>query len=141
LGVVATDVNNDGRTDLFVANDTVQNFLFVNRGAGPKRTWRWRRSPCRQELALAKAGRRAPAWRRFCRPGGQRLAGFIWSPTVDHEMFSLYHNNKDETFQDVAQAQGVARSTRLLSGWGLKYFDYDNDGAVDLFLRTVIPTT
>src|SRR5260370_22872464 len=32
LGVVATDINNDGRMDLFVANDTVQNFLFVNRG-------------------------------------------------------------------------------------------------------------
>src|SRR5439155_19553158 len=32
LGVVATDINNDGRLDLFVANDTVQNFLFVNRG-------------------------------------------------------------------------------------------------------------
>src|SRR5438477_128860 len=35
---------------------------------------------------------------------------------------------------DVAQANGVAKSTRLLSGWGLKYFDYDNDGTVDLFL-------
>src|SRR5437899_1672482 len=34
LGVVATDINNDGRMDLFVANDTVQNFLFVNRGPG-----------------------------------------------------------------------------------------------------------
>ncbi len=37
LGVVATDINNDGRMDLFVANDTVQNFLFVNRGPGPER--------------------------------------------------------------------------------------------------------
>ncbi|HEV8130184.1 MAG TPA: VCBS repeat-containing protein [Acidobacteriota bacterium] len=34
LGVVAVDVNNDGWMDLFVANDTVQNFLFVNRGNG-----------------------------------------------------------------------------------------------------------
>src|SRR5262249_57240603 len=34
LGVVATDVNNDGLLDLFVANDTVQNFLFINRGKG-----------------------------------------------------------------------------------------------------------
>src|SRR5262245_46694188 len=34
LGVVATDINNDGLLDLFVANDTVQNFLFANRGGG-----------------------------------------------------------------------------------------------------------
>src|SRR3977135_3160061 len=54
-------------------------------------------------------------------------------------MFSLAHNNKDETFQDVAQAEGVARATRLLSGWGLKYFDYDNDGLVDLFLANGHP--
>src|SRR5262249_27848931 len=41
LGVVATDINNDGRMDLFVANDTVQNFLFVNRGAGPNGRTKW----------------------------------------------------------------------------------------------------
>ena len=41
LGVVATDINNDGWSDLFVANDTVQNFLFVNRGPGPNGRWNW----------------------------------------------------------------------------------------------------
>jgi len=41
LGVVATDINNDGRMDLFVANDTVQNFLFVNRGPDPSGKTRW----------------------------------------------------------------------------------------------------
>jgi enediyne biosynthesis protein E4 len=46
LGVVATDINNDGRFDLFVANDTVQNFLFVNRGSGPDGRWKW------EEVAL-----------------------------------------------------------------------------------------
>src|SRR5690349_18699211 len=45
LGVVATDINNDGRMDLFVANDTVQNFLFVNRGSEKGKT-RW------EEMAL-----------------------------------------------------------------------------------------
>ncbi len=50
LGVVATDINNDGRMDLFVANDTVQNFLFVNRGPGANGQWKW------DEIALAGGG-------------------------------------------------------------------------------------
>src|SRR5258707_7190423 len=50
LGVVATDINNDGRMDLFVANDTVQNFLFVNRGPGPDGKTKW------EEMALAAEG-------------------------------------------------------------------------------------
>src|SRR6266568_1320190 len=73
LGVVATDINNDGLMDLFVANDTV-------------------------------------------------------------EMFSLYKNNGDESFVDTAHAHGIGQATRLLSGWGLKFFDFDNDGNLDLFL-------
>jgi hypothetical protein len=54
-------------------------------------------------------------------------------------MFSVYRNNKDETFRDVSHLDGVAQATRLLSGWGLKYFDYDNDGSVDLFLANGHP--
>jgi hypothetical protein len=54
-------------------------------------------------------------------------------------MYSVYINNKDESFRDAAEKQGVARDTRLMSGWGLKYFDYDNDGAVDLILANGHP--
>jgi hypothetical protein len=58
---------------------------------------------------------------------------------VDQEMFSLYRNNKDETFRDVAFKNEVAQATRLLSGWGLRFFDYDNDGTLDLFLANGHP--
>jgi hypothetical protein len=54
-------------------------------------------------------------------------------------MFSVYRNNKDETFEDVAAFEGVAQATRLLSGWGLKYFDFDNDGNLDLILANGHP--
>jgi hypothetical protein len=47
-------------------------------------------------------------------------------------MFSLYRNNHDETYDDEAMAAGIAKSSRLMSGWGLKFFDYDNDGDLDL---------
>ena len=78
MGVDATDLDSDGRQDLFVAN-------------------------------------------------------------VDQEMFSLYKNDGNEFFSDVAAFHGVAQATRLLSGWGLKFFDYDNDGNVDLFLANGHP--
>lgn len=52
---------------------------------------------------------------------------------------SLYKSNHDETFDDVALPTGIAQATRLMSGWGLKFFDYDNDGNLDLFLANGNP--
>ncbi|MEJ7711822.1 MAG: VCBS repeat-containing protein [Pyrinomonadaceae bacterium] len=128
LGVVATDVNNDGMMDLFVANDTVQNFLFVNRGKG-----QWEEIGLASEVGFSANGQPRSGMgvdaADFDGDGWQDL--FV--ANVDQEMFSLYKNNKDESFSDVANPNGVAEATRLLSGWGLKFFDFDNDGRIDLF--------
>jgi len=139
LGVVATDINNDGLMDLFVANDTVQNFLFVNRGRGPNRKWHWDEIALQAGVGFSEAGRP----RSGMGLDSADIDGDGWQDlfvaNVDHEMYSVYQNNKDETFRDVAAVHGVARATRLLSGWGMKYFDYDNDGAIDLFLANGHP--
>ncbi|MCU1298651.1 MAG: hypothetical protein JWO91_2929, partial [Acidobacteriaceae bacterium] len=58
---------------------------------------------------------------------------------IDREMYSLYQNNHDETFDDQSGSTGIAAATRLMSGWGLKFFDYDNDGYLDLFLANGNP--
>ena len=63
----------------------------------------------------------------------------LFVANVDQEMFSLYKNEGNESFSDVAAFHGVAQATRLLSGWGLKFFDYDNDGFVDLLLANGHP--
>jgi len=63
----------------------------------------------------------------------------LFVANVDQEMFALYTNNKNESFSDSAHKHGVAQATRLLSGWGLKFFDYDNDGAIDLILSNGHP--
>ncbi len=139
LGVVATDVNGDGRMDLFVANDTVQNFLFLNRGPGANGRWKWEEVGLQAGVGFSESGQARSGMgvdaADFDADGWQDL--FV--ANVDHEMFSVYQNNKDETFRDVAQANDVAQATRLLSGWGLKYFDYDNDGAIDLILANGHP--
>ena len=135
LGVVATDINDDGLMDLFVANDTVQNFLFANRGKG-----KW------EEIALAaEVGFSANGTPRsgmgvdaadFNGDGRQDL--FV--ANVDQEMFSLYQQRRATSSSPTSpRANGVAQATRLLSGWGLKFFDYDNDGIVDLFLANGHP--
>jgi hypothetical protein len=56
----------------------------------------------------------------------------LFVANIDQEFFSLYHNQKDLTFTDEPGEIGPA--TQLLSGWGLRFFDYDNDGDPDLFL-------
>jgi enediyne biosynthesis protein E4 len=133
-GVVATDINNDGRMDLFVANDTTPNFLFVNRGNG-----QFEEIGAQAGVAYSEAGRPRSGM-------GVDSADFnndgwmdLFVANIDHEMYSLYQNNHDETFDDQAVPNGIASATRLMSGWGLKFFDYDNDGNLDLFLSNGNP--
>jgi hypothetical protein len=134
LGVVATDVNNDGRLDLFVSNDTAQNFLFLNQG----------RNRFQERGLLAGVGYGAAGEVRsgmgvdavdFDGDGWQDL--FV--ANIDHELFSLYQNAGGSVFSDVAGAHGLAEATRLLSGWGLKFFDFDNDGRADLIIANGHP--
>jgi enediyne biosynthesis protein E4 len=63
----------------------------------------------------------------------------LFVTNVDQEMYSIYRNNHDLTFEDKAGPMGLGRLTRLMSGWGVKFFDYDNDGNVDLFIANGHP--
>jgi enediyne biosynthesis protein E4 len=139
LGVVATDVNNDGLMDLFVANDTVQNFLFMNRGKDARGKTKWEEVALAAEVGFSDNGQ--------ARSGmGVDAADFnndgwedLFVANVDQEMFSLYQNNRNESFSDVAKKHSVAQSTRLLSGWGVKFFDWNLDGDLDLILANGHP--
>jgi hypothetical protein len=128
-GVVAADINNDGRMDLYVTNDTVPNFLFANRGKGQF-----------EEIGLL-AGVGVNVFGKPRSGMGVDAADYdqdgwidLFEANVDHEMYSIYHNDRNETFSDVANPSGIGAATRLMSGWGLKFFDYDNDGDLDLLL-------
>jgi len=132
FGVVATDVNNDGWTDLFVANDTMPNFLFINKGDGTFEEVGLRAGVAFSDNGSPRSGMGVDAT-DFDGDGWQDL--FV--ANIDQELFSLYHNQKDLTFTDEPGEIGAA--TRLLSGWGLKFFDYNNDGLPDLFLANGHP--
>jgi len=127
FGVVATDINNDGLMDLFVANDTVANFLFLNKGQGKFEEIGLQAAVAYSDAGKPRSGMGVDA-ADFDGDGWQDL--FV--ANIDQEFFSLYHNEKDQTFVD--QSGEIAQATQLLSGWGLKFFDYDNDGDPDLLL-------
>src|SRR5437660_261244 len=135
-GVVAADINNDGWMDLFVSNDTVANFLFANRGKGRFEEIGALAGVGYNSFGLARSGMGVDA-------GDYDPDGCLdlCVANVDHESFALFHNNKDETFTDVAIRTGIDAWTSRLSGWGLKFFDYDNDGNLDLLLFNGHPDT
>jgi enediyne biosynthesis protein E4 len=128
-GVVACDINNDGWMDLFVANDTIANFLFVNRGKG-----HFEENGMLAGVGFSSYGRPRSGMGVDAADYDQDGWVDLFVANVDQEMFSLYHNNRDESFRDEAIPAGIGNATRLLSGWGLKFFDYDNDGDLDLLL-------
>ena len=132
FGAVATDVNNDGLMDLFVANDTLANFLFVNKGKGKFEEVGLMSGVAYSDSGAPRSGMGVDA-ADFDGDGWQDL--FV--ANIDQELFSLYQNQKDLTFIDRPGEIGAA--TRLLSGWGLRFFDYDNDGDPDLILANGHP--
>jgi hypothetical protein len=131
---VATDIDNDGWMDLFVANDTIANSLFVNKRG------KFSEAGLESGVAYSQDGRARSGMgvdaSDFDQDGWQDL--FV--ANVDQEMYSIYRNNHDATFDDVAGSLGVAGVTRPMRGWGAKFFDYDNDGNIDLFLANAILT-
>jgi hypothetical protein len=132
FGAVATDVNNDGLLDLFVANDTLANFLFVNKGKGKFEEVGLLSGVAYSDSGAPRSGMGVDA-ADFDGDGWQDL--FV--ANIDQELFSLYQNQKDLSFIDKPGEIGPA--TRLLSGWGLRFFDYDNDGDPDLILANGHP--
>jgi hypothetical protein len=133
-GVVASDLNNDGKMDLFVANDTTANFLFMNRGSG-----RFEEIGALAGVGFSEMGRPRSGMGVDAADFNQDGWMDLFVANIDHEKYSLYQNNHDETFDDQAGATGIGAATRLMSGWGLKFFDYDNDGNLDLFLANGNP--
>jgi hypothetical protein len=133
-GVVATDINNDGLIDLFVSNDTVPNFLFVNRGNGKFEEIGEIAGVAYSTDGLARSGMGVDS-------ADVDQDGFmdLFVANLDHQNYSLYRNNHDETFDDTARPEGIDAATFFMSGWGLKFFDFDNDGNLDLFLANGHP--
>ena len=138
-GVVAADVNGDGWMDLFVSNDTVANFLYMNRGLQNGGSVKFEETGFTAGVAYSEDGRARSGMGVDAADFNEDGSMDLFVANIDEEIFSLYQNNHDGTFDDVAMPLGIGMATRWMSGWGLKFFDYDNDGNLDLILANGFP--
>jgi enediyne biosynthesis protein E4 len=129
LGASFADYDGDGFTDIFVANDSVQSFLYHNNGNGTF-----------SEVGLLTGVGYNEDGKTFAGMGVD-FSDYdndgrpdIFVTDLSNERYKLFHNNGDGTFREMTNASGVGGATLTFSGWSTYLFDYDNDGWKDLFV-------
>lgn len=127
LGVVAADFNGDGWTDIYVANDGSENHLWVNQGNGT-----FRNTALVAGAAMPLEGRPEASMGvdagDFDNDGDEDLV----MTELNGEGVNLYVNDGGGTFEDQSAASGLGPATLRYTGFGTGWFDFDNDGWLDV---------
>ena len=132
LGVILSDLDVDGDLDIYVANDTAPNLLFRNDG-----DWRFEEMGLRAAVAFSGDGRDQAGM-------GVHSADFdndglpdLFVTNFSDDVNTLYHNESGGgvvQFTDATYQAGLGGSAMPYLGWGAGFFDYDNDGWLDLYV-------
>jgi hypothetical protein len=129
LGIALADYDRDGRIDIFVANDSMPEFLYHNKGNGTF-----------EEIALVsgvavdgEGHTYAGMGVDFADYNNDGLPDLVVTDLAN-QMYALYRNNGDGTFTYESYPSGIGRMTMSHSGWGVRFLDYDNDGWKDLLI-------
>ncbi len=131
LGVVFGNYDNDGWMDIYVANDSVPNFLYRNRGNGT-----FEEVGVFAGVAVGSDGRTRAGM-------GTDMADYdndglldVFVTNLDMETHNLYHNLGKGIFADTTFESGIGEVTLPFVGFGATFFDYDNDGNLDIAIAT-----
>ena len=127
LGVVIADYDGDGRPDVFVANDTMPNFLFHNEG-----NFRFRETGLVAGFAVGADGRaRAGMGIDTGDFDGDGLLDVVIT-NLDFEMHTLHRGLEHGLFAYASAESGIGFPTLPFVGFGVAFLDYDNDGLLDI---------
>jgi enediyne biosynthesis protein E4 len=129
LAVVLADLDGDGWPDIFIANDTQRNFLYLNNGDGTFRDATRKSNAGFSEEGRSEAGMSADAADVM-----NNGLLYLFVSHLDFELNRLYRNNGDGTFTDYTIASGIGQTNILNSSFGARFFDFDNDGWRDLLV-------
>ncbi|HYT20676.1 MAG TPA: CRTAC1 family protein [Candidatus Polarisedimenticolia bacterium] len=129
LGIAIADYDRDGHIDLFVANDSMVEFLYHNKGDGT-----FEEVGLLSQTAVDGDGRTyAGMGVDFADYNNDGWPDLIITDLAN-QRYALYQNNGDSTFTYSSFSTGITRATMLHSGWGVRFLDYDNDGWKDLLV-------
>jgi hypothetical protein len=129
LGVICSDFDDDGFVDIFVANDSTPNFMYQNKGDGTFKEVGFFSGTAVNENG-SEQGSMGVTVGDYDHDGKFDL--FVTN--FDDDYNTLYHGDGQMSFTDVSYKAKVAAVSLPYVGWGTKFFDYDNDGWVDLFV-------
>jgi enediyne biosynthesis protein E4 len=129
LGVVTFDYDNDGWQDIFIANDSMPNFLFHNNGDGTFREVAYSAGVAVGIDGQFEAGMGADA---ADTTGIGRLDLVVTH--LDQQLARLYRNLGEGLFEDATYGSKISYATFHMSGFGTRFMDFDNDGRRDLFM-------
>jgi hypothetical protein len=128
MGMAFADYDNDGFPDVFVANDTFENYLFHNNADGTFKNVALGAGVSYNAFGNAVAGMAAD-FKDIDNDGKPD----IFETAMFGEGFPVYQNLGNGQFQDVTASSGLAALTSRSTAWGVGVFDFDNDGLKDLF--------
>lgn len=129
LGLAINDFDRDGKIDVAVANDSMLEFLYHNKGDGT-----FEETGLTAEIAVDADGRTyAGMGIDFQDYDNDGLPDLVIT-NLANQKYALYHNNGDGSFTYSTYTSGLASMTLLHSGWGVQLLDYDNDGFKDLLI-------
>jgi hypothetical protein len=128
MGISIADFNGDGWMDIFVSNDTVRNFVFLNQRDGTFKEMGMMLGAAYNEQGATVSGMGSDA-RDYTNDG---WVDVIYNDLMG-EIFGLLRNEHGEWFEDVTQQSNIFALSKTLSGWSVGFVDYDNDGWKDIY--------
>jgi len=129
LGVGIADIDRDGRTDIFIANDGMEQFLLRNQGKG-----KFEESAIISGVAMDQDGNSYAGMGVDVSDYNNDGLPDVIVTNLSNEVYALYKNEGNGSFSYVSADTGLAKISLLFAGWGLRFMDYDNDRWRDLFI-------